>query len=172
MNRFFEAFSQLLAAIFGGGSNTASTGTSTGTGTTGNAGPNGETGTTGAGGSTTVAAGGALQQKIVAEAAKLANKPFKYAADTNNGTKGCAQVVTTALKAAGAVTSIKLGVLDALNDKTRKAPEAISLRSFFLLTMSNTISKEHKRILDVGADLVSARSIAGGKQFRLDKNYA
>ncbi len=64
----------------------------------------------------TVPAKGSVQQKVVAAAQNLVNKyktsgSFPYAAATRGGALGCAQVVTTALKAAGVNTGIQLGVL-------------------------------------------------------------
>lgn len=64
----------------------------------------------------TVPAKGSVQQKVVAAAQNLVSKysasgSFPYAAATNGGRLGCAQVVTTALMAAGVNTGIQLGVL-------------------------------------------------------------
>lgn len=79
--------------------------------------PGGSTGSS-SGGSplVTVPAKGSVQQKVVAAAQNLVSKysasgSFPYAAATNGGRLGCAQVVTTALMAAGVNTGIQLGVL-------------------------------------------------------------
>lgn len=64
----------------------------------------------------TVPAKGSIQQKVVAAAQNLVTKystprSFPYHAATQGGSLGCAQVVTTALQAAGIKTGIQLGVL-------------------------------------------------------------
>lgn len=58
--------------------------------------------------------GDSVQGRVVSAAQELVNKystsgSFPYAAGTNGGRLGCAQVVSTALKAAGVVPSINLG---------------------------------------------------------------
>ncbi len=140
IQQVFDIFSKLIQAIFGGG--TAATGTGTTGTTTGTAGTTGTTGTTGTAGTTgstdtgttgdsgTTAAAGDLPNKVAAEAAKLANKPFKYAAGTDGGRKGCAQVVTTALKAAGAVSRVVLGVLDAISDLKARGWKEVQVPPF------------------------------------------
>lgn len=64
----------------------------------------------------TVPAKGSIQQKVVAAAHNLVKKynttgSFPYHAATKGGRLGCAQVVTTALMAAGVNTGMQLGVL-------------------------------------------------------------
>ncbi len=55
-------------------------------------------------------------QRIVAEANKLVGKPFNYDPATKGGRLGCAQVVSQALKNAGAISRVSLGVLTVLAD--------------------------------------------------------
>lgn len=60
---------------------------------------------------------GEMQRRIVQEANKLVGRTnFPYAAATNGGRLGCAQVVSTALKAAGVIPNVSLGVLSVLSD--------------------------------------------------------
>ena len=76
---------------------------------TGNTGGNTTTGATGG-------TAGTLQKKITAEARKLIGSTNFRGPEVGGGNKACAQVVSTALKAAGAVPSVKLGVLSVLSD--------------------------------------------------------
>ena len=67
-----------------------------------------------------VPARGSVQQRVVAAAQDLVERydsyqAFPYDALTRGGRLGCAQVVTTALEAAGVNTGIQLGVLSALD---------------------------------------------------------
>ncbi|NLI77230.1 MAG: hypothetical protein GX442_12405 [Candidatus Riflebacteria bacterium] len=135
IQQVFDIFSKLIQAIFGGDTATTGTGT-TGTATTGTTGTT-TTGSTDTGSTSTststdtgTTTTGALQDRVAAEAAKLANKPFKYAAGTNGGRKGCAQVVTTALKAAGVVGRVVLGVLDAISDLKAKGWKEVKVPPF------------------------------------------
>lgn len=71
------------------------------------------------GGLVTVPAKGSVQQKVVAAAQNLVTKystpsSFPYDPLTKGGSLGCAQVVTTALMAAGVKTGIHLGVIAAI----------------------------------------------------------
>ncbi len=60
---------------------------------------------------------GAMQTRIVQEAQKLVGRRnFPYAPATNGGRLGCAQVVSTALQAAGVIPNVSLGVLTVLSD--------------------------------------------------------
>lgn len=60
---------------------------------------------------------GSLQQRVVAEAQKLVGmRNFPYAPETDGGRLGCAQVVSTALKNAGVLSRISLGVRVVVND--------------------------------------------------------
>lgn len=60
--------------------------------------------------------GGSLQQRIVAAARNLVGvRNFPYAPGTQGGRLGCAQVVTTALKNAGAVNRVDLGVANSVS---------------------------------------------------------
>ncbi|MGM0600159.1 MAG: SH3 domain-containing protein [Candidatus Rifleibacteriota bacterium] len=67
-----------------------------------------------------VPAKGSVQQKVVSAAQDLVNRydsyqAFPYDSLTKGGRLGCAQVVTTALEAAGVNTGIQLGVLNAID---------------------------------------------------------
>ena len=88
-------------------------------GNTGNNGGNGNPGGNAgdnAGGNSTRATGD-VQQRVVAEAQKLVGKTnFPYAPATNGGRLGCAQVVSTALKSAGVLSIVKLGVSAVVSD--------------------------------------------------------
>lgn len=64
--------------------------------------------------------GGSVQARVLSAAKNLVNKystsgSFPYAAATNGGRLGCAQVVTTALKAAGVLSSTSLGCLSTIS---------------------------------------------------------
>ena len=66
------------------------------------------------------AARGSVQQNVVDAAQQLLedySEPYSFPYDplTNNGRKGCAQVVSTALVAAGVDTGIQLGVVNTIN---------------------------------------------------------
>ncbi|MBI3039437.1 SH3 domain-containing protein, partial [bacterium] len=69
------------------------------------------------GGVTPPPAGGSSQSRIVAAAQALVGMTnFPYAPATNGGRLGCAQVVSTALKNAGALSRISLSVLGLMAD--------------------------------------------------------
>ncbi|MFZ2955360.1 MAG: SH3 domain-containing protein [Candidatus Ozemobacteraceae bacterium] len=64
-----------------------------------------------------VPAAGDLQTRIVNAAnALVGQQNFPYAEGTQGGALGCAQVVSTALKTAGALSNISLGVLSVMSD--------------------------------------------------------
>ncbi|MBI2943103.1 MAG: hypothetical protein HYY25_02775 [Candidatus Wallbacteria bacterium] len=64
------------------------------------------------GGTTTSAKG----KQIADVAGTYVNRDFQYDPATNGGRKGCAQVVSTILQEAGAMSGVRLGVLDVLSD--------------------------------------------------------
>lgn len=55
-------------------------------------------------------------KRIADIAGTYVNRSFDYAPATNNGRLGCAQVVSTILREAGAMSQVRLGVLDVLSD--------------------------------------------------------
>lgn len=59
---------------------------------------------------------GGFFQRIVEAANKVVGRRFDYAAGTQGGRLGCAQVVSTILKAAGAMKDVMLGVLAVISD--------------------------------------------------------
>jgi LysM repeat protein len=76
-------------------------------------------------------AAGSLQQRLVAAAQRLVGQTnFPYAPETNGGRLGCAQVATTALKNAGAVDRVVLGVLQALSDLRAKGWREVNVPPF------------------------------------------
>lgn len=61
------------------------------------------------------------QTKVKQAAYNVMNKrPFPYDPATNGGVLGCAQVVSTALKAAGVMSQVMLGVLGVIDDLKKK----------------------------------------------------
>jgi len=142
IQKVFDLFAKILGALFGDGGdggiaagNNGTGNTDTGTNNTGTAG----TGNNGAGNNdnetdtdngTTGPGNGSVQQRVVQEANKLVGKPFDYDPATSGGRKACAQVVTTALKAAGVVGRVVLGVLQAIEDLKSKGWKEVTVPPF------------------------------------------